>query len=208
MRVLLCDDHRMLSEALADVLSARGDEVVMTSDPQEAAAVVATWVPVVCLMDRTFPGGDLGVEGTRALLALAPDLRVLMLTGNPDAACARAAVAAGVRGFLRKDEPLDGVLTAIDQVAAGLLVVDASVLRPAAVRRSRGAPPGLTQREQDVLQRMVRGESGSHMAARMDITHSTVRTHVQSVLTKLGVHSQLEAAAHAVRHGLVQPEAG
>jgi two-component system nitrate/nitrite response regulator NarL len=89
-----------------------------------------------------------------------------------------------------------------------LLVVDAAVLRPEAVRSSSPAWAALTAREQEVLERLVHGESGQAMASAMDVSYSTMRTHVQNILAKLGVHSQLQAAAYAVEHGLVRPRAG
>ena len=208
MRVLLCDDHQLLAEALGDLLLARGDEVRITARPHEAVTVATEWQPDVCVMDRSFPEGDLGVAGARDVVAVSPDTKVMMLTGNPDAACARAAIGVGVRGFLRKDEPLDVILHALDQVADGLLAVDSSVLRPDVTRASAGPVPPLTAREQEVLERIVQGESGQALATSLDVSYSTMRTHVQNVLMKLGVHSQLEAVAYAVQHGLVQSRAG
>ncbi len=208
MKVLLCDDHQLFAEALADVLTARGDDVVVTTSPPRAVELAQEHEPAVCVMDRSFPEGDVGVETARQLLAVAPRTAVIILTGSPDSAAARAAVGAGVRGFLRKDEPLQHIVEALDQLAEGLLVVDPAVLRPETARSSRPLLCTLTAREQEVLERIVHGESGQTMAADMDVSYSTMRTHVQNILAKLGVHSQLEAAAFAVEHGLVQPRAG
>lgn len=208
MRVLLCDDHHLLAEGMADVLRERGDKVRTTSRPDQAVAVAQAWRPDVCVMDRTFRGGDLGVAGVRDVREVSPQTKVLMLTGNADAACARAAIGVGVRGFLRKDEPLEVILSALDQVAAGLLAVDATVLRPEPARRASLPFAPLTAREQEVLERIVHGQSGQSLAGSMEVSYSTMRTHVQNILMKLGVHSQLEAAAYAVQHGLVDSRAG
>lgn len=208
MIVLLCDDHALLAEALGDVLTARGDVVVLASDPAQAVEAARRHEPDVCVMDRTFPGGDLGVAAVRDVLAASPQTRVLMLTGRPDPATARAAVGAGARGFLKKDEPLDSIVDAVDQVAAGLLVVDVNVLRPDVRSARTSLLPGLTTREREVLERMVNGQSAQTMAADLQVSYSTVRTHVQNILVKLGVHSQLEASAYAVEHGLVESAAG
>jgi two-component system nitrate/nitrite response regulator NarL len=94
-----------------------------------------------------------------------------------------------VRGFLRKDEPLPHIVQALDQLADGLLVVDPAVLRPEVDRSSTPLLAALTVREQEVLERMVHGESGQAMATAMDVSYSTMRTHVQNILSKLGVHS-------------------
>ena len=207
MKILLCDDHQLFAEALGDVLSARGDDVVLTTSPDRAVELAQECRPSVCVMDRSFPEGDVGVDAARQVLEVSPQTAVLMLTGSADTAAARAAIGAGVRGFLRKDEPLLHIVQALDQLAEGLLVVDPAVLRrDVSVRRPLQAT--LTAREQDVLERMVHGESGQAMATAMEVSYSTLRTHVQNVLAKLGVHSQLEAAAFAVEHDLVQPRAG
>jgi two-component system nitrate/nitrite response regulator NarL len=208
VRVLLCDDHALFAEALGDVLIARGDDVEVTTTPDQAVALAQRSQPSVCVMDRSFPEGDVGVDAARRVLQVSPRTAVLMLTGSADAAAARAAIGAGVRGFLRKDEPLPHIVQALDQLAEGLLVVDPAVLRPEACRTSGPLLSGLTAREQEVLERMVHGESGQAMATALDVSYSTMRTHVQNVLAKLGVHSQLEAAAFAVEHGLVQTRAG
>lgn len=206
--MLLCDDHRMFSEALGGVLSERGDQVFVTSDPAAAVRAAAQHQPDVCVMDRMFAGGDVGVAAVRDVLEVSADTRVLMLTGRADAAMARAAVAAGARGLLEKDEPLDHIVQALDQVLAGLLVVDVNVLRPGVHALRRPTLDSLTAREREVLRRLVQGQSGQAMALAMQVSYSTVRTHVQNVLAKLGVHSQLEAAAYAVAHGLVESEVG
>lgn len=204
MRVLLCDDHTLFAELLGDVLAARGDRVVITSRPTEAVAAAVRSQPDVCVMDRVFPEGDAGVAAAREVLRVSPDTKIMMLTGDADAASAHAALGAGVRALLTKDEPLDQIVEALDAVASGLLVVDPSVLRPD-VRVSRSALlQSLTLRESEVLERLVNGQSGQAMAAVMEVSYSTMRTHVQNILVKLGVHSQLEAVAYAVQHDLVQ----
>jgi two-component system, NarL family, nitrate/nitrite response regulator NarL len=165
------------------------------------------WLPDVCVMDRMFPSGDEGVRGARDVLAAAPGVKVMILTGKTDAGFARAAVGAGVRGYVRKDEPLRVIIEALDHVAQGLFVVDPAVLRPLPQASEASPVATLTQREQQVLERLVQGESSHVIAVSMQVSYSTVRTHVQNLLAKLGVHSQLEAAAFAVQHGLVQTRA-
>lgn len=208
MKVLLCDDHQLFAEALSDVLSGRGHDVTLAATPEEAVVLAQRSQPRLCVMDRTFPEGDLGVEAVRQVLAVSPDTAVLMLTGKADAAGARAAVGAGVRGFLRKDVPLQQVVQALDQLADGLLVVDPDVLRPEPHLPGPPVLSTLTARELEVLERIVHGESGHAIATALSVSYSTLRTHVQNLLAKLGVHSQLEAAAFAVEHGLVRPRAG
>lgn len=206
--MLLCDDHLLFAEALGDVLVARGDEVDLTATPAQAVACALGNKPDICVMDHTFPTGNLGIDGVRQVLRVSPRTAVMMLSGTADAAVARAAIGAGVRGFLRKDEPLTQLVEALDQLGSGLLVVDANILRPDLRAAPSSVLDRLTVREREVLERLVHGESGSEMAREMRVSYSTMRTHVQNVLVKLGVHSQLEAAAYAVQHGLVQSRAG
>ena len=204
MRVLVCDDHSLFAELLGDVLSARGDRVEVTSRPAQAVAAAIRSQPDVCVMDRIFPEGDAGVAAAREVLRVSPDTKVMMLTGGADAASAHAALGAGVRALLTKDEPLDRIVEALDAIASGLLVVDANLLRPDVPAPRSPVLQSLTRREREALERMVSGQSGQAMATAMDVSYSTMRTHVQNILRKLGVHSQMEAVAYAVRHGLRQ----
>lgn len=206
MKVLVCDDHQLLAEALAGVLRRRGDLVTVTTDPRQAVLVAVDLAPDVCLMDKSFPESD-GIVAARALAHCSPGTRVIMLSGHTDPAAVRDALDAGARGFLRKDEALRTILEAVDAVVRGELVIDPTLLR-STVRRQAGLPSPLTGREQEVLQRIVAGQSTQSIAPAMNVSYSTARTHTQNLLMKLGVHTQLEAAAFAVRHGLVEPFEG
>ena len=206
MKVLVCDDHMLLAEALASVLRRRGDAVTVTNDPHQAVVLAEQIVPDVCLMDRSFPNGD-GIDAARELARVVPATRVLMLSGHTDPAVVRAALEVGVSGFLRKDEAMGAILEAVDAVVRGEVVIDPSLLRPPA-RQPADFVFSLTTREQEVLQRIVDGQSTRSLAAAMNVSYSTARTHTQNLLDKLGVHTQLQAAAFAVRHGLVAPSEG
>jgi two-component system nitrate/nitrite response regulator NarL len=203
MRVLVCDDHQLLAEALGTVLRARGDVVVLTDDPHEALRVARERPFDVCLLDRGFRRGDDGIEAARMLRDVAPSLRVVLLTADLDAAAVRAALAVGVRGVLRKDDQLRRILAAVDAVVLGELVVaDKQQWRASGTDSAR--PTALTPREQEVLERVVRGQSTHVIAAEMGISYSTARTHAHAMMSKLGVQSRLQAAAYAITHGLVR----
>jgi two-component system nitrate/nitrite response regulator NarL len=206
MKVLVCDDHQLLAEALASVLRRRGDVVTVTTNPQQAVSAAVDTGPDVVLMDRSFPDGD-GILAVRELLEGAPATRVIMLSGHTDPVSVRAALDAGARGFLRKDAALGLIMEAVDAVVRGELVIDPLLLRTPTRPPSALVNP-LTAREQEVLQRIVEGQSTQSMAPAMNVSYSTARTHTQNLLMKLGVHTQLEAAAFAVRHGLVEPFEG
>jgi two-component system nitrate/nitrite response regulator NarL len=199
----------MFADALKVVLESAGYDVVAAASPQEAAVYADRTSPEVCLMDLTFPGQTDGVEGARMLRERHPECHVIMLSAGLHPEAVRRALAAGVSGFLRKDQDVDDIMSAVRRVTDGDVVIDAGLLRSAI-----GEPPAqepdaarllqfLTARERDVLVRLVRGQNARVMAEEMHVSYSTARTHIQSVLSKLGVHSRLEAAALAVANGLV-----
>lgn len=212
MKILICDDHQLFAEALQVVLSRAGHEVVaVVTTPDAAVAEVARQEVDLCLLDLNFPRGS-GVEAAGGIHAARPECRVVALTGSTDPALAASALEAGVLGFVQKSAQVAEVVRAVERVAAGEAIITPRQL--SAVLAVRRPPPVsdiarlasyLTAREREVLQRLVRGESTRALSKSMGIRYSTARTHVQSVLTKLGVHTRLEAAALAVRHGLVEP---
>jgi two-component system, NarL family, nitrate/nitrite response regulator NarL len=215
MRLLLCDDHVLLLEALAAALTTRGHEVVGTvADPGSVAEMAERLAPDVCILDITFPGGD-GIQAAREIATRAPATKVLMLSATYDPALVRAAFEAGALGFVQKDESIEEILTAVRRLGEGEVAIDPRLLR-AAMREPRPAqPPGrsgvdamqLTPRETEVLVRLVAGDTTSEIGRALGVASSTARTHIQNVLIKLGVHSRLQAAAFAVRHGLVDENA-
>ena len=204
MRLILCDDHVMLAEALAVALAGRGHEVLaVTSTPAAAVAAVRSHQPDICLLDLCFHGEQSGLDAARAISGLHNHTKVVLLSGisDPDTLC--AAVELPVAGFLRKDQNVDEIARALDLIAAGNVLIAPGLRRPTTSRRRRPRPldpmDELTAREQEVVGRIVNGESTRHMAAAMNITSDTVRSYVKNVLAKLGVHSRLQVAAIASR---------
>ncbi|MDP9387758.1 MAG: response regulator transcription factor [Actinomycetota bacterium] len=199
--IVICDDHRLFSEAVSLVLVGRGHCVMAcTTDPVHGVAAVRRHTPDLYLTDVRFPRGD-GIDSMAHALAASPSTRAVVLTGLTDQAVRNRARRAGASGFVTKDGSMDRILAAIDTVAAGGIFFDDAP--PPAVALAGGPRRDerlrfLTAREREVLDRMVRGESTASMAAAMGIAYPTARTHIQNVLTKLGVHSKLEAVALAV----------
>jgi DNA-binding NarL/FixJ family response regulator len=119
-----------------------------------------------------------------------------------------AALRAGAAGFVLKEQSIDRILQALDRVVAGEAVVDSGLLRAALdVPSPRHSPESqrlrsLTPREREALRRITAGDSTREIARAMHVSESTARTHVQNVLTKLGVRSRLQAAALVAREGL------
>ncbi len=208
MRLVICDDHRLLVESLAVTLQAQGHEVVAVTTPRECLRAVASAHPDVCLLDLYLPAREDGLETARAILTNHPGTQVLILSGVvADALVIAKAIDLGVAGIIRKDQTVDNIEAALLRVAAGGSAFQTDVVRDVArhlTSQPRKEPwDFLTARELDVLRRMVVGESTKQMARSMQIASSTVRTYAQNVLTKLGAHSRLEASAIAVRAHLV-----
>jgi two-component system, NarL family, nitrate/nitrite response regulator NarL len=204
MRLILCDDHVMLAEALAVALAGWGHEVLaVTSTPATAVAAVRSHQPDICLLDLHFHGEQSGLDAVRAISGLGNDTKVVLLSGisDPDTLC--AAVELPVAGFIRKDQNVGEIARALDLIAAGDVLIAPGLRRSTTSRRRRPRPPNpmdeLTAREQEVVGRIVDGESTRQMAAAMNITPDTVRSYVKNVLAKLGAHSRLQIAAIASR---------
>jgi two-component system, NarL family, nitrate/nitrite response regulator NarL len=210
MRLVLCDDHQLLLDVLTTALTAHGYLVEATvSSARAVAEVVRRTDPDVCLLDVCFPDGG-GVEVACELTAVAPRTKVVMLSVSSEPEVVAAAVAAGAAGFTRKDQAIDGIIRVLQRVQRGETVIDVSG-RSSAPRRSTGDSEAsrllrhLTEREVEVLQRLVDGETTEALAHGLGITVHTARTHVQKILVKLGVHTRLQAATMVMNAGLMQP---
>jgi two-component system, NarL family, nitrate/nitrite response regulator NarL len=203
MRLVVCDDQRILAESLAVALQARGHEVLAVTTPKECLKAIAGAQPEVCLLDLYLPGREDGLETARAILCDHPGTQVLILSGVADPLVLSETIDLGVAGIVRKDQTVDKIAASLLQVAAGGSAFQTDVVRD--VVGCLTAPPRkepwdyLTGRELEVLRRIAAGESTKQMARSMHIAASTVRTYAQNVLNKLGVHSRLEASAIAVR---------
>lgn len=218
MRIILCDKNRILCEALGAAMEARGHQVVaITTTAADGVAATAESRPDVVLLDLSFPDGaatngstadraaaagadPAGLCAARAIRREYPGTAVLVLSSLADPAAWSAALDVGVAGLLRKDQCVDAIADALDVIAAGGVVFDQKPPRhlgnhPA--RRRTGSPYVLTPREKEVLRRIVAGQSTGQMACEMNISTSTLRTYVKNVLSKIGAHTRLQAAALA-----------
>ncbi len=204
MRIVLADDHTLLLDALALALGKRGHEVVGQATTRRAAvALVRQFQPDACLLDIAFPTGS-GLDALPELRAAGPDTKVVVLSGLVDAAVVREALEKGAHGVVDKGEPISAICAALDAVVAGQLAVDAALLREA-LNPKRVEDPlwvlnFLTDREWDVLHLLVEGAETRDIARALRVRSTTARTHVQNLLTKLGVHSRLQAVALVSPH--------
>jgi DNA-binding NarL/FixJ family response regulator len=206
MRLVLCDDNRILCEALAVALERRGHKVLATAiTTVRGIAAVAEYQPGACLLDLKFPDPPDGLAAARVIRQRHPGTAVLLLSGLIDPAVRSEAMRIGVAAFLRKDQNIDHISDALEVVASGGVIFDSTLTARPSPRRGWRTQSAyvLTPREKDVVRRMVAGQSTAQMAHEMRVEVSTVRTYVKNVLTKLGVHSRLQAAALVTREHLL-----
>jgi two-component system, NarL family, nitrate/nitrite response regulator NarL len=204
--LVIGDDHSVFLDAMSAVLVQRGYQVTVARSVRDTIESVRREQPDVCLIDRHFDG-DSGITAISPMLAASGRTKILVLSADPDTEGIREALQAGASGYLHKTRGVSALTRAIDRVQRGEVVVDVPQPRPAREQ----APPDdahrlaafLTARERECLHLLVEGLDTSGIAAKLGVSAATVRTHVQSVLTKLGVHSRLEAASYAVRYGLL-----
>ena len=207
LTVLIVDDHPVVRSGLRVLLDVHdGIEVAgEAADGEEALALAAALEPDVILLDLKLPGLD-GVAVLTELRARGVGARVLVLTSANDPAQVSRAVQAGASGFLYKDVDPDALIRAIRAVNDGnlLLAPDAAAPLMAAHATPAAAPRGglgsLTVREREVLDQLARGRSNREIARELHVSEKTVKTHVSSVLAKLGVQDRTQAALYAVRH--------
>ncbi|HSE10899.1 MAG TPA: response regulator transcription factor [Nocardioidaceae bacterium] len=202
MRIVLCDDHRLLLEALATSLANQGFTIeAAVETPADAVRAVALHQPDVLIIDVNFPAGS-GIDAARQVVASQPRTKVVMITGSDDPDLALEALSVGVAGYLRKDLRVNEIAAALEAAVRGDNPVDRALLREARRPRTGCKMPGersplddLTNRERHILGLLVEGMSTREMVTALGVSPSTVRTHVQNIFHKLGVHSRLAAVA-------------
>lgn len=218
IRVLIADDHRTFAEALRTVIDLEEGLVVteVVTDGRAAVEAAANRLPDVVLMDVQMPGLD-GIQATQRIKEQNPEARVVVLSAYEDDVLVARAVEAGASGYLSKLRPVTEVAGAVRAAYRGEPLLQPKevkrVLRHLRTRREedaaeRGRAERLSPRQVEILQMMADGVGPDDIARDLGITHHTLRTHTQNVLTKLGVHSKLQALAVAIRHGKVKVEAG
>jgi two-component system nitrate/nitrite response regulator NarL len=216
MRVLICDDHAVFAETLADLFSSSGIDVVTVAyTPDEAITALATAQIDVCSLDVMFGEVSL-LDRLAEIRRAAKRTRFMLLTGNLDASTVSAGRAAGITGFADKNQSAADIIGTVLKVAAGQFVVPNTFRRIPVPRQAlsesahaaRRLASYLTPRERQVLSALVVGDDTTGLAKHLGIARATARCHVQSLLVKMNVHSRLEAATTAVRLGLLDPETG
>ena len=215
VRVLLVDDDDLMRAGLTAVLSSDETIDVVGEAPDGRAAVerAIELRPDVVLMDVRMPGLD-GIAATRELLAVSPEVKVVVLTTFEQDDYIFGALTAGASGFLLKRTRPEELIAAIHTVASGDSLLSPSVTRTV-IQRVAGQPApdlgaearldGLTARERDVLELIARGLSNGEIAATLVIEESTVKTHVRHILRKLRLRDRVQAVIFAYDSGLIRP---
>lgn len=202
IRLMLVDDHDMVAQGLKIVLEDEPDidVVAVANSAAQAVAIATTARPDVILMDYYLPDGD-GASAAARIRSDNPNIKVVLLTGSDDPDALQRAVDAGCTGYLAKSGPLDELAAAVRVAAAGHVVISAEDLSRLVPRTREGTV--LTEREREILFLIADGLTNQAIAARLVLSVHTVRTHVQTILGKLGAHSKLEAVATARRRRLL-----
>jgi len=210
IRVLLVDDHRVVRRGVMAYLNLVDDIVVVgeAGDGRQALDRIAVLepdgdLPDVVLMDLLMPEMD-GISTTREIKSRWPLIEVVAMTSFVEEAKVRGALEAGAAGYLLKDADADEVAHAIRAAVAGQTHLDPTVARLLAdsVRAAQRPGDDLTPREREVLGMLAEGASNRQIADALTVSERTARTHVSSILAKLGLTSRTQAALWAVREDL------
>jgi DNA-binding NarL/FixJ family response regulator len=202
IRLLVADDHVTVLEGLVAIIGRQPDMQVVAaaSNGREAVDLWLTNRPDVTLLDLRMPILD-GVGAIQEIRQREFSARVIVLTTFDTDADLSKAIKAGAKGYLLKDAPREELLTCIRRVHSGETVIPPTLVTK--LTASLTAEP-VTDRELEVLAQLARGSSNKEISATLNISESTVKSHLRSIFTKLNVLSRTEAIATASRQGLVK----
>jgi len=217
IRALIVDDHALFRRGLEMVLAAEDDIELVgeASDGAEAVQKAGEALPDVVLMDIRMPKSS-GIEACRAMKAVAPSSKIVMLTISDEEEDLFEAIRAGASGYLLKDIPLDEVADVVRAVHGGQSLINPSMAaklltefatlnkRDQEERAEQVPAPKLTDREMQVLKLVAKGMNNRDIAKELFISENTVKNHVRNILEKLQIHSRMEAVMIAVRQKLIE----
>lgn len=210
MRIVLGDGQRLFIDAMAAALTENGVTVTaVATSPAEVLAAVGRHRPDICLLATQLNGYD-SFDLVDMICRRHPQVKVVMLADNHDPSASPDVLGGGVAGLIRKDQHLTEIMHILADVLAGERSVGTELAQSRGSELSPPAPSDgswllrlLTLREQEVLMLIMEGQSTKQIARSLAISMSTARTHIQSVLVKLGAHSRLEATSMVARFCLV-----
>ncbi|MGD0715711.1 MAG: response regulator transcription factor [Gaiellaceae bacterium] len=214
VRVLIADDQALVRSGFRLILETRPDMQVVgeAANGEEAVRLALELEPEVILMDIRMPVLD-GIEATRQIVAAGSPARILVLTTFDLDEYVHAAIRAGASGFLLKDVRPGDLVDGIRLIASGNALLGPTVTQRLLERFAVELPAGevddtvakLTEREREILRLLASGLSNAELAQRLFLSETTVKTHVSSVLRKLGVRDRVQAVIAAYDAGLVRP---
>jgi DNA-binding NarL/FixJ family response regulator len=212
INVFLVDDHLVVRAGLKMLISSQADIVVIgeAEDGESALPQIQTCQPHVVIMDISMPKMN-GIQTTERLRQVCPEVKVLVLSVHDDTSYLRQMLTVGASGYILKHTAADALIQAIRTVATGGLylepaladhVVSRYVRRPAATTELLGA--ALSERERDVVQRVVQGYSNKDIAFQLTLSVKTIETYRARALEKLGLTSRSALVRYALEHGWLQ----
>ena len=209
--IVIVDDHRVVREGLRAMLDGVPEVQIVgeAEDGTGALAAIEREHPAVALLDLRLQG-ESGLDICRAIGEKHPEVHVVFLTVYEDEQYVFEALRAGARGYMLKKASPEDLVGILQSVQAGEVVIDPSLggqiaLRAASMRTGDSWPGvhvGLTRREGEVLEQVVKGLNNREIAQALYISEDTVKTHVRAVLRKLGVKDRAQAVSYALRNGL------
>jgi NarL family two-component system response regulator LiaR len=203
---MLVDDHNVVRSGLATFLKAYDDLelVAEAKNGREAVDLCPQKKPDVILMDLMMPEMD-GIAATQAIMADYPEIKIVAMTSFEDEQLVQGVLAAGAISYLLKNVTSDELAKAIREAVSGrsTLSPEAASALVHATRPTFQPSYDLTEREKEVLNLVVQGHSNQHIAEELVISLATVKAHISSILSKLGVTSRAEEIAFAIKHKLV-----
>jgi NarL family two-component system response regulator LiaR len=203
---MLVDDHAMVRRGLATFLMVFDDlKLVGEAESGETAIQLCAAVsPDVILMDMVMPEMD-GATATRAIRKNFPQVQVIALTSFKEGELIKSALEAGAIGYLLKDVSGDQLARAIRAAASGRATLSAEAAQALVETANQPPTPGLdlTEREREVLVLMIEGLNNTQIAGKLTVSPSTIKSHVSSILSKLGVASRTEAVTLALRNRII-----
>ena len=207
IRILLADDHAVVRQGFRAMLAQQPDITIVgeAGNGREVMALAEKTKPDLIVMDVAMPELN-GIEATRRLTAIMPDIRILALSMHKDSVYVREMLKAGAKGYLLKDSGESDLLDAVRTLARGGEYISPSVQEALiSATRSGAATPldQLTSREREVLQLIAEGKTNKEVAAVLKISPFTVDAHRGRIMEKLKVHNVNELVRFAVRHGLI-----
>lgn len=213
--VAIIEDHQILVDSLGLMLRYEPDMEFLgaASTVSDGQQLIQHSKPDVLLLDVGLPDGN-GLDIIPEVNSTSPETHIVVLTSLSDEVTLMRVIDSGISGFVSKNSQLSELLATIRKAADGEIVMPTSLLMGLLMRLPRDKAAAykdekgwerLTVREQEILEQLAKGKSGNEIAEEFHIAPLTVRTHIRNMMSKMGVHSRLEAVAFGLKKGIIDP---